>query len=139
MGSMNKVFLMGNLTRDPELRQTGSGKAVAEVGIAVSEKFKNKEGKEVESVCFAEVVVWGKQAEACAQYLAKGSAVLIEGSLQFDQWQTADGQKRSKLRVLANRVQFLGRLRKAEAGQTPAVSEGEGEDPALEPAGSIPF
>lgn len=139
MGSMNKVFLMGNLTRDPELRQTASGLAVAEFGIAVSEKFKNKEGKAIESVCFAEVVVWEKQAEACGQYLTKGSSALVEGSLQFEQWQTADGQKRSKLKVRANRVQFLGRLRKAQEGQTRAASEGEVDDPALEPAGSIPF
>jgi single-strand DNA-binding protein len=139
MGSMNRVFLMGNLTRDPELRQTASGLAVAEFGIAVSEKFKNKEGKAIESVCFAEVVVWEKQAEACGQYITKGSAVLVEGSLQFEQWQTADGQKRSKLKVRANRVQFLGRPRKAEEGQARAGSEREVEDPALEPAGSIPF
>jgi single-strand DNA-binding protein len=139
MGSMNRVFLMGNLTRDPELRQTPSGRAVLEVGIAVSEKFKNKEGEEVESVCFAEVVMWGKLAEACGQYLAKGSAVMIEGSLQFEQWQTADGQKRSKLRVRANRVQFLGKPRKESAEQDRPAPADAVEEEEVQPAGNLPF
>jgi single-strand DNA-binding protein len=115
MGSMNRVFLMGNLTRNPEMRQTPSGTPVVDLGLAVNETFKNKAGESVESVCFADIVVWGRQAEACQQYLAKGSAVMVEGKLQFEQWQTTEGQKRSKLKIRANRVQFLGRPRKEQA------------------------
>ena len=119
MGSMNRVFLMGNLTRDPEVRKTASGITVTDLGLAVSEKYKNKAGETVESVCFADIVVWGHQAETCKQYLGKGSPVMVEGRLQLDQWQTDAGEKRNRLRVRADRVQFLGRLRqngKPEAG-----------------------
>ena len=115
VGSMNMVVLMGNLTRDPELRRTPTGHAVAEMGLAVSEKYKNKAGEEVQNACFVEIVAWDKQAEACGQYLAKGSAITVEGKLQLDQWQTAAGEKRSKLKVRADRVQFIGRPRKETA------------------------
>lgn len=113
MGSVNRVFLMGNLTRDPELRKTPSGLAVADLGMAVSEKYRNKAGQEMQSTCFADVVVWGKQAEACGEHLAKGARVMVEGKLQLDQWQTGEGQKRSKLRIRADNVQFLSRPRGA--------------------------
>ena len=109
MGTMNRVFLMGNLTRDPELRKTASGITVSDLGLAVSDKYKNKAGEMVESVCFADVVVWGRQAETCGQFLGKGAPVMVEGRLQLDQWQTESGEKRSRLRVRADRVQFLGR------------------------------
>jgi single-strand DNA-binding protein len=118
MGSMNHVFLMGNLTRDPQSRQTTSGTAVTDLGLAVSESYKNKEGTQVESVCFVDVVTWGRQAETCTQYLKKGSPVLVEGRLQLDQWQTESGEKRSKLRVRALRVQFMGK---------PPAKDGNGE------------
>jgi single-strand DNA-binding protein len=111
---MNRVFLMGNLTRDPELRKTPSGIAVSDLGLAVSEKYRNKAGEMVETTCFADIVVWGKQAEACGQYLGKGAPVIVEGRLQLDQWQTDSGEKRSRLRVRADRVQFLGRPKKTE-------------------------
>lgn len=107
MNSMNAVFLMGNLTRDPEKRVLASGMAVSELGLAVNDNYKDKDGKTVERACFADIVVWGKSAENCAQYLKKGSPVLVEGKLQLDQWQTEAGEKRSKLRVRANRVQFI--------------------------------
>lgn len=106
---MNRVFLMGNLTKDPELRHIASGRAVADMRLAVSEKYKNKDGELVESACFVDLVAWGRQAELCSQYLAKGSPIMTEGKLQFDRWETDDGQKRSKIRVQAFRVQFLGR------------------------------
>lgn len=117
MGSVNRVFLMGNLTRDPALRQTPSGTAVADLGLAVNERYKNKSGEDVESVCFADIVVWGRQAEGCRQYLSKGSPVMVEGKLQFEQWQTPEGQKKSRLRVRASRIQFLTR-----PGQGPTAS-----------------
>lgn len=128
MGTMNRVFLMGNLTRDPELRKTSSGLAVSDLGLAVSEKFRNKNGEVVETVCFADVAVWGKQAEVCTQYLVKGAPVLVEGRLQLDQWQTDAGEKRSRLRVRAERVQFLGRAKK----------EGEAVPAGVAVAGDVP-
>ena len=108
MASINRVFLMGNLTRDPQVRQIPSGTSVADLGLAVNESYRNKSGEQVESTCFADIVVWGRQAEACGEYLSKGSAVFIEGRLQFDQWESKDGDRRSKLRVRADRVQFMG-------------------------------
>ena len=125
MGAMNRVFLMGNLTRDPELRKTQSGVAVSDLGVAVSEKYRNKDGAAVETVCFVDVVVWDKQAEACKQYLSKGAPVVIEGRLQLDQWQTEAGEKRSRLRVRADRVQFLARARTAANGGGETQGEGE--------------
>jgi single-strand DNA-binding protein len=113
MASMNYVILCGNLTRDPEVRQIPSGTSVADLGLAVNESYKNKAGELVETTCFVDVVVWGKTAENCGQYLHKGSPVLIEGRLQLDQWTTQEGDKRSKLRVRADRVQFLGGKRDA--------------------------
>ncbi|MFH0953681.1 MAG: single-stranded DNA-binding protein [Verrucomicrobiota bacterium] len=142
MGSMNRVFLMGNLTRDPELRRTPTGLSVLDLRLAVNERFKNKAGEAVDSVCFADVVVWGRQAETCGQYLAKGSAVMVEGKLQFEQWQTPEGQKRSKLRIRANRVQFLGRPRRSgQQGVEPAHSEpSEASEPEpVEVADETPF
>ena len=108
MASYNRVLLMGNLTRNPEIRYTPSGTAVADLGLAVNETFKNKAGETVEQVCFVDVVVWGRQAETASEYLHKGSPVFVEGRLQLDQWENQQGEKRSKLRVRADRVQFLG-------------------------------
>jgi single-strand DNA-binding protein len=138
MGSMNRVFLMGNVTRDPELRQTPSGSAVLEFGLAVSEKFKNKAGQMTDSVCFADVVAWDRLAEVCGEYLAKGSAVLIEGKLQYEQWQTQDGGKRSRLRVRASRVEFVGRPRKKDEEARPSV-QNEGREMPEEVAQEVPF
>ena len=107
MASYNRVMLMGNLTRNPELKYTPSGSAVADLGLAVNESFKNKAGETIEQTCFVDVVAWGRQAETAAEYLKKGSPVFVEGRLQFDQWESQQGEKRSKLRVRAERVQFL--------------------------------
>ena len=107
MASFNRVMLMGNLTRNPELKYTPSGTAVTDLGLAVNESFKNKAGETVEQTCFVDVVVWGRQAETASEYLTKGSPAFIEGRLQFDQWENQEGEKRSKLRVRAERVQFL--------------------------------
>jgi single-strand DNA-binding protein len=118
---------MGNLTRTPELRRTPTGIAVSDLGLAVNEKYRSKTGEMVESVCFADVVVWGQQAETCGQYLGKGSPVMVEGRLQLDQWKTDSGENRSRLRVRADRVQFLGKPRQvssADAAAGRAESEG---------------
>jgi single-strand DNA-binding protein len=108
MANLNKVFLIGNLTRDPELRYTPGGTAVANLGIAVNRRFKDSSGELKEEVCFLTVTVWDKQAEACCQYLQKGRSVFVEGVLQSRFWETNDGQKRSAIDVRAERVQFLG-------------------------------
>ncbi len=114
MASFNRVFLMGNLTRDPELRYSESGTAVANLGLAVNTRYRAQDGELKEDVCFVRVVVWGKQAENCSQYLNKGSGVFVEGRLQSRSWETEDGQKRSVMEVRADRVQFLGRPRDTE-------------------------
>ena len=106
MVSMNKVFLGGNLTRDPELRHTPSGMAVSDLRLAVNQVYVDKNGQKQEEATFVDVVVWGKQAETVCQYLKKGSGLLVEGALQFDSWEH-EGQKRSRIRVKASRIQFL--------------------------------
>lgn len=116
MASLNKVFLMGNLTRDPELRYTASGSSVADFGIAVNRRYKQGDDWK-EDVCFVDITVWGKQAENCAEYLNKGRGVFIEGRLQFRSWESEEGQKRSKMEVVANNVQFLSRSMHGQEGQ----------------------
>ena len=124
MASLNYVILVGNLTRDPQVRTTPGGTAVADLGLAVNEKFKNKSGELQESTTYVDIVAWGRTAELCQQYLHKGSPVLIEGRLQLDQWESKEGEKRSKLRVRADRVQFLssgGGQRRENGGEQPAA------------------
>ncbi len=109
MASLNKVLLIGNLTRDPELRYIQSGTAVLDLGLAVNRRVKKSDGTWGEEAAFIDVTVWGKQAENCAEYLSKGRPVFVEGRLQFDQWEDKKtGDKRSKLKVTAESVQFLG-------------------------------
>jgi len=113
---------MGNLTRDPELRFTSSGSALAKFGLAVNRKYKaGDEWKE--EVCFVDITVWGKQAENCAEYLSKGRPVFIDGRLQFSTWETEDGQKRNKLEVVANTVQFLGQSGGGKSGMAPDTED----------------
>lgn len=120
MANLNRVFLAGNLTRDPEVRYTPAGTAVTDLGLAVNDTYKTKAGETKETTTFVDVVVWGRQAETCGEYLSKGSPALIEGRLQLEQWQTESGEKRSRLRVHADRVQFLGRPKKTgEVGDSP--------------------
>jgi len=143
MASLNYVVLAGNLTRDPVVRNTPSGTAVADLGLAVSDKYKNKAGELVETTCFVDIVVWGRQAEFCQQYLHKGSPVLIEGRLQLDQWESKEGEKRSKLRVRADRVQFLNAgQRRPENAPAPAANHSDApadHPPAPAPEGDTPF
>lgn len=107
MANYNKVILMGNLTRDPELRYTPNGTAVATLSLAVNRRFKaNEEWRE--ETDFFDIVVFGKQAENCGEYLKKGRPVLVDGRLSQRRWETDDGQKRSKVEVVAFTVQFLG-------------------------------
>jgi len=110
MANFNKVLLMGNLTRDVEMRYTPSGLALAKLGMAVNRKFRDSKTNELrEEVTFVDVDVWGKQAETANQYLSKGRPIFVEGRLKLDQWDDkATGQKRSKLTVVAERIQFMG-------------------------------
>ena len=107
MASYNRVILVGNLTRDPELRYVQSGMAVTDVGLAVNDRRKTATGEWVEEVTFVDVTVWGRQAETVSEYLTKGSPVLFEGRLKLDTWEK-DGQKHSKLKVVCERMQMLG-------------------------------
>ncbi|MGI8889688.1 MAG: single-stranded DNA-binding protein [Chthoniobacterales bacterium] len=109
MANLNKVLLMGNLTRDPEVRYTPKGTAVAELGIAVNRVYSGENGEKREEVTFVDVTVWGRTAENVGEYLKKGRPVFVEGRLQLDSWDDKQsGQKRNKLKVVADNVQFLG-------------------------------
>ena len=105
--SLNKVFLMGNLTRDPELRYIPSGTAVAGFDLAVNRTYLTQSGEKKEETSFVKIVVWARRAEVCAEYLKKGSPVFVEGRLRSRSWEAKDGQKRSTIEVIANSVQFL--------------------------------
>jgi single-strand DNA-binding protein len=125
VASFNKVILMGNLTRDPELRYIPSGAPVCNFDLAVNRSYTTQGGERRDEVCFITIVVWGKQAESCGEYLGKGRTVLVEGHLQQRSWETPEGQKRSKHEVVAERVQFVG-PRKA-AGPPGAEEEPEAQ------------
>jgi len=143
MASLNKVLLIGNLTRDAELRVTPKGTSVAQFGLAVNRKFKKDDNTDGEEVTFVDIEAWGKQAELVAKYLTKGSPAMVEGRLKFDQWEDKQsGQKRSKLKVILENVQFLGTRGGAETdaggnsreGGAPIQSRGT---PPLQSAGNI--
>ncbi len=108
MASFNRVILVGNLTRDPELRYVPSGMAVTDIGLAVNDKRKNASGEWIEETTFVDVTLWGRTAEVAGEYLSKGSPVLIEGRLKLDTWEGNDGQKKSKLKVVGEKMQLLG-------------------------------
>jgi single-strand DNA-binding protein len=132
MASFNKVILMGNLTRDPELRYTSNGKAIAKLGLAVNRAWTSESGEKKEEVTFVDVDTFGRTAENVGQYMRKGSPILIEGRLRLDQWDDKQtGQKRSKLGVVAETVQFLGSPRSGEGGgSAPAPSRSRPTEPA---------
>ena len=153
MANLNKVFLMGNLTRDPELRYIPSGTAVATFTVASNRVYTSAAGEKKEEACFVRVVTWARQAELAAEYLTKGSPVFVEGRLQSRAWETPDGQKRSTIEVVAQNIQFLGRgkgagtgTRGADAGAQPAPEDpiGGQEGPEVpaeteEQTGEVPF
>lgn len=109
MITLNKVFMVGNLARDPDLRHTPSGTPVTEFRLAVSDSYTSSNGEKHDRTCFIDVVSWRKLAESCAEYLKKGSPVFVEGRLEQDTWTTNDGQRRSRIRVVAYSVQFIRR------------------------------
>ena len=120
MASYNRVVLVGNLTRDPELRYISSGAAVTEIGLAVNDRRKNQSGEWVEETQFIDVTLWARTAEVASEYLSKGSSVLIEGRLKLDRWEK-EGQKHSKLRVVGEKMQMLG-SRSDGSGRTETAS-----------------
>jgi len=137
MASLNKVLLIGNLTKDPELRYTPNGVAVANLRLAVNRKYKDKSGEWKEDTCFVTVTAWDKQAEVCNQYLQKGRPVFVEGRLQSRSWETNDGQKRNTLDVRAERIQFLGTAKGAAEAMAPTVSENNHDTATVDPANDV--
>jgi single-strand DNA-binding protein len=144
MASVNKVILVGNLGRDPELRYTQGGQAVANFTLATTDRFTSKDGGErQERTEWHRIVAWGRTAELCAQYLSKGRSVYVEGRLQTREWEDKEGQKRRTTEVVAQTVQFLGGR---DGGGSGARSGGAGPDAATSdegapppPADDIPF
>lgn len=123
MANLNRVLLIGNLTRDPEVRYTPKGTAVAEIGLAVNRIYSGEDGEKKEETTFVDVTLWARQAEIAGQYLKKGRPVFIEGRLQLDTWDDKQtGQKRSRLRVVSENLQLLG-----------SRQEGEGSSPGTPP------
>ena len=141
MASLNKVLLIGNLTRAPELRYTPSGTAVADLRMAVNRNYTTQSGEKREETFFVNVVVWGKQAESSGEYLDKGSQIFVEGRLQTRDWEGKDGQKRSVTEVVAERVQFLSRTKGGGAGApAPATAPAFAEEaPAGGGDDDVPF
>jgi len=127
MASFNKVILLGNLTRDPELRYTPNGSPVCSFDLAVDRTYTTQAGERRDEVCYITIVVWGKQAELCAEYLAKGRTTLVEGRLQQRSWETPEGQRRTKHEVVAERIQFIG----SRKGPAPEPSEADEEHRSL--------
>jgi len=117
MASLNKALLIGNLTRDPELKYTPNGSAVTNFTVAVNRAFTLQTGEKKEETSFIRVIVWGKRAEVCAEYLSKGSQVFVEGRIQTRNWEAQDGSKRTATEVVALSVQFLGRPKGSGASQ----------------------
>lgn len=155
MASLNKVILLGNITKDPEIKKSASGAAVAKLRLAVNEQFRDRAtGQPKEIACYVDVTVWDRQAEACGQFLQKGSQILVDGRLVYEEWKTPNGEARSRLGVRADRVQFLNNTKRApqapdarpqagDTGAAPAPQQPPAPRQALqEPAGddeNLPF
>ena len=134
MANFNKVFLMGNLTRDPELKRTSTDMAVAKIGIAVNRKYKDRDGNQKEEATYVDCEVWGKTAETMAKYLTKGRPVFLEGRLKLDQWQDKDGNNRSKLLMVIENFQFIDS--RGNKSSTPPATAAAAATPE---ADDIPF
>lgn len=128
MANYNKVILLGNMTRDPQLKYLPSNMAVCEFGLAVNRRWRDKDGNQKEEVCFVDVSAFGRQGETINQYMTKGRPILIEGHLRFDSWTGQDGQKRSKLTVVVENFQFVG-----ARGDQPAPAAGATYDRSVPP------
>ena len=141
MANFNKVLLMGNLTRDPQLSYLPSPTAVVEFGLAINRKWKSKDGEQKEDTCFIDCQAFGRTAETINKYLSKGRPIFVEGRLKFDSWTAQDGSKRSKHRVTVENFQFMGSAQAGTGGN--AVNAGYGEVDAGVPgpteSDDIPF
>src|SRR4249920_3701623 len=138
--SINRVVLVGNLTRDPELRHTPSGTAVCSLRLAVNTRRKDESGQWTDKPNYFDITVWGQQGENCAQYLAKGRPVAIDGRLEWREWEAQDGAKRQAVEVVAESVQFLGGRQESEGAYVPAGAAASGADFPSSPADDdIPF
>lgn len=136
MASVNRVLIAGNLTRDPDIRYTPKGSAVADISLALNRTYTNDAGEKMEDVVYVDVVLWAKLAELAGQYLHKGKAVFIEGRLQLDSWEDkATGQKRTRLRVVGENMQFLGGKDAPQEGQPAAQSPAPRTAPAQQGSG----
>ena len=124
MAEMNRLFLIGRLTRDPEMRYTPSGTAVAELRLAANHTYRTRDGEKREEVCFIDASVMGRGAEVVKEYLSKGREILVEGRLRFETWETKEGDKRSKHKMMVDRFQFLGSGAGARAAGAGAGGEG---------------
>jgi single-strand DNA-binding protein len=139
MANFNKVILIGNLTRDPELRYTPKGTAIAEISLAINRKWKSEAGEAKEEVTFVEVATYGRTAEVIAQYLKKGRPIMIEGRLKLDQWDDkATGAKRSKLRVVCESFEFLDSGNRGPEGSVPAAPRPPRPTAAAAPSAPAP-
>jgi single-strand DNA-binding protein len=126
VANFNKVILLGNLTRDIELRHTQSGQALAKFGMAINRKY-SVNGEQKESTCFVDLTAWGRQAEVLNQYVKKGSQLFVEGRLEYSTWESQEGGKRSKLEVVVENFQFVGGRASGAGGGGGAAEEGGGE------------
>jgi single-strand DNA-binding protein len=139
MASINKVILIGNLGRDPELRYTQNGQAVANFTLATNERFSTKDGDKQERTEWHRIVAWGRTGELCAQYLSKGRSVYLEGRLQTREWEDKEGQKRRTTEIVATTVQFLGGRGEGGPGGSPSGLSDGGFDAGPPPADDVPF
>jgi single-strand DNA-binding protein len=129
MASLNKVFLIGNLTRDPELRMTPKGTAICTFGLAVNRQFRDEAGGTREETTFVDLEAWGKTGELVSKYLTKGSPAMVEGRLRFDSWESKTGEKRNKLKVVVDNVQFLSSRGDSGAGEGGATERRQAAPP----------
>ncbi len=138
--NLNRVFLAGRLTRDPQLRYTPSGTAVADLGLAVNRSFTDASGQRRDETCFVDVVLWRKQAELTAKHLQKGSPIFIEGRLTFESWEGKDGQRRSRLKVVGENFQFMGESRDRQQGYqgVPSAPPQDPRDSEPQPTAAAP-
>lgn len=143
MDGLNRVLLIGNLTRDPVTRSTTGGMSICEIGLAINRRYRTAAGEERDEVCFVDIDVFGRQAEQCSRYLRKGALVFVEGRLKFDQWEDrATNQKRSRLKVTAERVQFLDSRNRddaAGAGGAAPVATDQDAAAAAAPRAAAPY
>jgi single-strand DNA-binding protein len=144
MASLNKVLLMGNMTRDPQFSMTPAQTAVVEFGLAINRKFRKQDGTQVDETCFVDCQMYGKRAEVINKYFKKGDPIFVEGRLKLDQWTDKDNQKRSRMRVVVESFEFIGRRggQPSEAQEAPAEAPAPDAEPPPYGAGGgdeIPF